>query len=164
MAVVTITRQFGSGGSEVARAVAQTLGWTVIDNEFVEEVARKAGLPVATVAAHDERAPGPMERLVRAMAAAAPEEFVPVGKDAEEPTEEHIVKVTGRVIAEAAQHGRAVLVGRGAQAVLAKAHPDDALHAYIVAPMERRIAEIMKRKAIDAKAAQQLIEKTDAAR
>src|SRR4051812_14890659 len=98
MAVVTITRQFGSGGSEVARKVAQALGWTVIDNEFVEAVARKAGLPVATVAAHDEREPGAMERLVRALAAAAPEEFVPAGQDAEEPTEEHIVKVTARVI------------------------------------------------------------------
>ena len=35
MAVVTITRQYGSGGSLVARRVAERLGWTVIDNEFV---------------------------------------------------------------------------------------------------------------------------------
>lgn len=164
MAVVTITRQFGSGGSSVAQRVAQALGWTVIDNEFVAAVAREAGLPVATVAAHDERAPSPMQRLVRALAAASPEEFVPSGQEAAEPTEERIVRVTGRVIGEAAQQGRAVLVGRGAQAVLAQARPDEALHAYIVAPMEPRIAAVMERMSLDAKSAHQLIEKTDADR
>lgn len=164
MPVVTITRQFGSGGSSVAQKVAQELGWTVIDNEFVAAVAREAGLPVATVAAHDERAPSPMQRLVRALAAAAPEEFVPSGQEADEPTEERIVRVTGRVIGEAAAQGRAVLVGRGAQAVLAKAHPDDALHAYIVAPLEQRIAEVGQRMTLDAKAARHLIDRTDADR
>src|SRR5207249_2262553 len=43
--VITITRQYASGGSEVARLVAAALGWDVIDNEFVDEVARRAGLP-----------------------------------------------------------------------------------------------------------------------
>lgn len=164
MPVVTITRQFGSGGSRVAQKVAQALGWTVIDNEFVEAVAQKAGLPVETVAAHDEKAPSPMQRLVRALAAAAPEEFVPGGQEPSEPTEAHLVSVTGRVIAEAAQHGKAVLVGRGAQAVLAQARPDEALHAYIVAPLEQRIGEVMTRLHLDAKRAQQMIEKTDADR
>ena len=42
--VVTITRQYGAGGSRVAQLVAQALGWTVIDNEFVEAVASRAGL------------------------------------------------------------------------------------------------------------------------
>jgi cytidylate kinase len=164
MPVVTITRQFGSGGSSVAQKVAQALGWTVIDNEFVEAVAQKAGLPVETVAAHDEKAPSVMQRLVRALAAAAPEEFVPGGAGPEEPTEEAIVRVTGRVIAEAAQGGRVVLVGRGAQAVLAQARPDEALHAYIVAPLEQRIGAVMQRLKLDAKLAQQMIDKTDADR
>jgi cytidylate kinase len=164
MPVVTITRQFGSGGSSVAQKVAQALGWTVIDNEFVEAVAQKAGLPVETVAAHDEKAPSVMQRLVRALAAAAPEEFVPGGAGPEEPTEEAIVRVTGRVIAEAAQGGRVVLVGRGAQAVLAQARPEEALHAYIVAPLEQRIGAVMQRLKLDAKLAQQMIDKTDADR
>src|SRR5205807_55800 len=40
--VITITRQYASGGSEVARLVAGALGWTVIDNEFVDQVAERA--------------------------------------------------------------------------------------------------------------------------
>lgn len=164
MPVVTITRQYGAGGSDVAQRVAAALGWTVIDNEFVEAVAKKAGVPVETVAAHDERAPSAMQRLIRALAASSPEEFVPAGQEPVEPTEEHLVRVTERVIAEAAQHGRAVLVGRGAQAVLARARPEEALHVYVVAPLEQRISEVMKRLGADARAAQQAIDKTDADR
>lgn len=39
--LITISRQFGAGGSIVARKVADALGWTVIDNELVGEVARR---------------------------------------------------------------------------------------------------------------------------
>src|SRR6266571_5050570 len=61
--VITFTRQYASGGSDIARLVAAALDWTVIDNEFVEEVARRAGLPPAEVAERDERAPGLRKRL-----------------------------------------------------------------------------------------------------
>src|SRR5438132_1252614 len=52
--VITITRQYGSGGSAVAKRAAESLGWTLIDNEFVEEVARRAGLPAEEVAQREE--------------------------------------------------------------------------------------------------------------
>src|SRR3989449_9959011 len=70
--VITITRQYASGGSEVARLVAAELRWGVVDNEFVDEVARRAGLPPDAVAQRDERAPGLLERLARTLAAGAP--------------------------------------------------------------------------------------------
>src|SRR5580765_2069383 len=74
--VITITRQYASGGSDIAQLVAKQLGWTVIDNEFVDEVARRAGLPRAEVAQREERAPGLLERLARTLAAASPELFI----------------------------------------------------------------------------------------
>jgi len=77
MAVITITRQYGAGGSLVAQLVAERLGWTVIDNEFISEVARRAGLPAEEVAAREERAPSMIERLAAALAVSAPEMFVP---------------------------------------------------------------------------------------
>src|SRR5256885_5688524 len=61
--VITVTRQYASGGSDVAHRVAVALGWTVIDNEFVDQVAERAGLPAAEVAQREERAPGLLERL-----------------------------------------------------------------------------------------------------
>jgi len=163
MPVITVTRQYGAGGSDVARRLAGQLGWTVIDNEFVEEVAKRAGLPEATVAAHEERAPSLMQRLVRTLATASPEVFIPAGT-AVAPTEEEIVRVTARVIGEAAEHGRAVLVGRGAQAVLASAGPDDALHVWVTAPRADRVLTVMRRLGVDADEAARTMDATDAAR
>jgi cytidylate kinase len=172
MSVVTITRQYGAGGSAVARRVADTLGWTLIDNEFVQQVAARAGLPVATVAAQEERVSSLMQRLVRALASGSPEAFIPPSGPGpaaaiateDEPTEEQIVRVTGRVIAEAAQHGRVVLVGRGAQAVLASASPDAALHVYVVAPRETRVRTVMQRLGVGEREAGQTTDATDADR
>jgi cytidylate kinase len=165
MAVVTITRQYGAGGSRVAQLVAQALGWTVVDNEFVVEVARRAGLPAEEVAARQERVPSLMERLVRTLASASPETYVPpAANEAAEPAEERIVRLNERVIAEAAVHGRAVLVGHGAQFVLARANPEDALHAYVVAPREARARTIMERLSLDEAAASRSLEATDADR
>src|SRR5881296_1804152 len=130
--IITITRQYGSGGSAVAKRAADALGWTLIDNEFVEEVARRAGLPAEEVAQREERAPGLLERLARTLAVSSPELFISSATAPRvEQDEATIVKMTERVIAEAAAHGRIVLVGRGAQAVLAQR--PDALHVYVVA-------------------------------
>ena len=158
--VITITRQYASGGSEVARLVAGALGWTVIDNEFVDQVAERAGLPAAEVAQLEERAPGLLERLARTLAVASPELFLasaaapPVERD-----EATIVQVTERVIAEAAAHGRIVLVGRGAQAVLARR--PDALHVYVVASKPWRMQLAVERLGVDPARAEQVVDETD---
>src|SRR5438309_6521401 len=142
--VITITRQYASGGSEVARLVAVALGWTVIDNEFVDQVAQRAGLPAAEVAQLEERAPGLLERLARTLAVASPEMFLAsAAAPRVEQDETTIVQVTERVIAEAAAHGRIVLVGRGAQAVLARR--PDALHVYVVASKPWRMKHAVER-------------------
>src|SRR2546426_6723153 len=73
--LVTITRQYASGGSEIARLVVGRLDWTLIDNEFIDQVSRLAGLSTDEVARREERAPGLLERLARALAGAPPERF-----------------------------------------------------------------------------------------
>ncbi len=146
MSVVTITRQYGSGGSLVARGVAERLGWTVIDNEFVGEVARLAGLPPEEVAAREERTPSLLERLGRTLAVSAPEVFGPTAVPDATPDEDALVRITERVITAAAAHGRIVLVGRGAHAFLsAPREAATALHAYVVAPRDVRIRTIVER-------------------
>jgi cytidylate kinase len=164
VAVVTITRQYGAGGSEVARLVAERLRWTVIDNEFVVEVARRAGLPPEEVAAREERGPSLMQRLARALATGSPEVFVPDAPAGGEPAEEAIVRQAERVIAEAAAHGRMVLVGRGAQAYLSSARQEDALHVYVVAPRAARIRTLVERLGLDAARVEQTMDATDADR
>src|SRR5512142_1712816 len=111
--LITITRQYASGGSDIAQLVAKELGWTVIDNEFVDEVAHRAGLPRAEVAQREERAPGLLERLARTLAAASPELFTGPAVSDVERDEATIHRLTERIIHEAAAMGRVVLVGRG---------------------------------------------------
>src|SRR5712692_5679134 len=158
--VITITRQYASGGSEVARLVAAELRWDVIDNEFVDEVARRAGLPADAVAQRDERAPGLLERLARTLAAGSPELFIATaGIPRVDPDEAAIVRVTERVIAETAAHGRIVLVGRGAQAVLAQR--PDALHVYVVAGREWRMRLAVERLGVDPASVAKVLDETD---
>lgn len=164
MAVVTITRQYGAGGSEVARRVAARLGWTVVDQEFVSAVATQAGMSAEEVAAHEERVPSLIVRLGRALAASAPEMFVPAPAATAELEEDQMVAVTERVIREAAAHGTVVLVGRGAQAILAATPHQDALHVYVTAPRDVRIGAVMQRLGLSAADAAHAADTTDADR
>ena len=157
--LITVTRQYASGGSDIARLVAKALGWTLIDNEFVDQVARRAHLPAAEVAQLEERAPGLLERLARTLAAASPEMFISGSAPPVDADEATIVMMTERVIAEAAAEGRVVLVGRGAQAMLAQR--DNALHAYVIAskPWRRKLA--VERLGVDAANVDKVVDETD---
>jgi cytidylate kinase len=134
MPIVTISRQYGSGGSEVAERVANALGWHLYDNAMVDEVARRLGMSTAEVSAREERVPSLPERIATAMALGVPEVMPTVADLATEPSEERIVEMTKRVIEEAVQAGPAVLVGRGAQCMLAARA--DALHVFCYAPAD----------------------------
>lgn len=134
MPIVTVSRQYGSGGSEVAERVANALGWKLYDNEVVESVAARLRLTPAEVMAREERVPSLMERMTSAMALGVPEVMPVVGDMASVPSEERMMVVTRRVIEEAVEAGPAVLVGRGAQCMLARR--SDALHVYCYAPQE----------------------------
>ena len=63
--IVTISREFGAAGGEVAERLAHALGWTLVDNELIDEVSKRVGLPPEEVAEREERAPSFIERLTR---------------------------------------------------------------------------------------------------
>ena len=158
--LITISREFGAGGADVARRVADELEWRVVDNELIDRIAERAGVPAAEVAEHEESAPGFVERLARALARSAPELFPSApAEPPPEPAEARLVRVTGTVVEEMAAEGRVVMVGRAASAVLGRS--EDALHVKIVAPVRYRIAEIMRRKQVDEKTAEQLVKESD---
>ena len=137
--IITVSRMFGSGGSDVAANVARQLGWSLLDNAVVDEVAERLGVSVAEVSSREERVPSLVERLASSMSMSAPELSLPVS-DATllETPEERIVAMTQRVIEEAVAQGNAVLVGRGAQCMLADR--PDALHVFCHAPLPALVA------------------------
>jgi cytidylate kinase len=140
--IITISRQYGAGGAEVARRVAEALGWRVVDNELIDRVASRAGLPAAEVAEREERAPGFLERLSRALSRMSPELFQAAADKVPEPEEAALARVTEAVVAELAAEGRVVLVGRAGPAVLRGSH--DALHVQLVAPPAFRVARLLE--------------------
>src|ERR671917_857355 len=127
MPVITISRMFGAGGSEIAELVASALGWTLLDDDVVDAVAARLGVAPAEVKAREERVPSLAERLVDTLSLASPE-LAPATAASLPPTEAQLVEVTHHVIEEVVQAGPAVMVGRGAQCVLAER--DDALHVF----------------------------------
>ena len=160
--IVTVSRQLGAGGEELAHRVAERLGFRVVDNELVDRVSERAGLPPAEVAAKEERAPGFVERLARALARSAPEQQGQPAEKMPEPEELSLVEATERAVAEIAAEGRVVLVGRAASAVLSGAH--DALHVKIVAPVPARVERIAARYGVDAREAERRLKESDATR
>jgi cytidylate kinase len=134
MPLITISRQYGSGGSEIAERVAHALDWHLYDNAVVNEVAKRLGMQPAEVSAREERVPSLPERIASAMALGMPEVMPTVADLAMQPSEERIVEMTRRVMEEAVLAGPAVLVGRGAQCMLASRA--DALHVFCYAPAE----------------------------
>jgi len=156
--LITVSRQYGAGGSEVAARVARALGWRVVDNELVERVAARAGLAPEDVAQREERVSTFIERLARTLVAATPELVVPPEAGGTAP-EADLVRITERVVEEVAAEGRVVLVGRAAPAVLARER--DAIHVKVVAPRDWRIRVIAQRLGVPLEEAATLTDETD---
>lgn len=156
--LITISRQFGAGGSQIAQLVAADLGWSVVDNELIEAVARRAGIPAEEVRAREEKGPTFIERLARALVA-SPEHVYLAQTPVEEIDEPRLVRITETVVQDIAEHGKVVMVGRAAPAVLAS--KADAIHVRIVAPREHRISEVAARMKKDVKIAEKLLDETD---
>lgn len=147
---------FGSGGSDVAARVATELGWSLLDNAVVEQVAERLGVSRAEVSEMEERVPSLVERIVSTLSMSAPE-LSPVDDSPLMVTAEtRIVDVTKRVMVEAVAEGNAVLVGRGAQALLADR--PDALHVFCYARKAFLVRYAIEHRGIDPAKAEHEVE------
>ena len=155
MTAVTISRQYGSGGGEVAIRLARRLGWTLIDHQIVAGVAQQLGITTEEARARDEHGAGFVGRVLDALLTTAPE--VPVTPD-ELPLNPGALyhEAVCRVIQEALRQRHVVIVGRGAQAELQARR--DVLHVRIVAPLAQRIAYVTQREGITSSAARARIQ------
>lgn len=158
MAILTVSRLYGSGGSEVAEIVGRKLGWSVLDNAVVDAVAARMGISIAEVRAREERLPSLVERLTSAMALGSQEWMTPV-VTAKRPTDEQLIEVTRHIVEEAITRGPVVVVGRGAQAMLAER--SDTLHVFCYAPRKALIARSVERDGLSAEDAARLVDETN---
>ena len=115
---ITISRQYAAGSSEVARRVADLLGWTVLDDELIDKVADRSGLSREEVEELEERIPTFIERVAQTNALAFPDLMIGPAELVAEPEQAKLARVTRSVIEELGQRSRLVMVGRAAAAVL----------------------------------------------
>jgi len=155
MPLITISRMYGAGGSEVAARVARALGWALFDNAVVDAVAERTGLTRAEVSARDERIPSIVERLATTLSLGTPESLPAITDAPVLLTEERVVAITRRVIEEAVQQGPAVFVGRGAQCLLANRR--DALHVFCCAAPEKLVEGAIARLGVPPRDAQRVV-------
>jgi cytidylate kinase len=156
--ILTVSRLYGSGGSQVAEIVAKALGWSLLDNAVVDAVATRMGLSIAEVRDREERVPSLVERLTSAMAMGSQEWASPIAAS-KRPTDEQLIEVTRHIIEEAIARGPVVVVGRGAQEMLAER--DDALHVFCYAPRKAMIARTIRREGVSADEAARLVDSTN---
>jgi CMP/dCMP kinase len=146
MRAVTISGEYGSGGSEIATRLAKRLGWQLIDHALVERVASEIGTSTQEAEVHDEHVQGMVSQTLNSllylypasMASTPPEAFL---------SDEEYRDAFNRVVRAAAARGHVVIVGRASQVILADLH--DVLHVRVIAPFEKRVAYVMQREGVD---------------
>src|SRR5437868_3654985 len=158
MRAVTISREYGSGGGEVARRLADYLGWHLVDHEVVMDVARALGVSEAEAEAHDEHADTLASRFLLSLGVVPSTVYapLPVTLALDQPAYDEARRMA---VEGAVKAGYSVIVGRGGQVLLASRR--DVLHVRIIAPLEQRIQYVMQREGLDHAAAQHRIETKD---
>jgi cytidylate kinase len=159
MRAVTFSREYGSGGGEIAARLARRLGWRLLDHEIVERVAIEMGTSIEEAEARDERTESFLERAFNNMKYIEPAIMAGAPPEALLTDEETYHETVSRIVYAAAEQGHVVIVGRGSQVLLAQKR--DVLHVRIIAPFEKRIAYVMQREGIDQASAESRIKMKD---
>lgn len=137
--VITIEREYGSGGADIAKQVAERLGWKLWDQLLTNRIARFLDCDSRTVEQREEKRDPVVYRLFRAFMRGSYEGSLNAPKlkivDAD-----CIREVTERVVKEAAEEGNCVIVGRGSAYYLQPRK--DAFHVFVYAPFELKVRRL----------------------
>jgi cytidylate kinase len=155
--IVTIEREYGSGGGEIAQLLAKHLGWKLWDHLLTEEIARLAECPKAVVEVREERTDPLYYRLFKSFLRGSYEGSINAHK-LKLVDSESILKFTERVVQHAAKTGNSVIVGRGSQHFLK--NRQDTLRLFLYAPKEDKVRRLIARGKSD-KEAEQLADTVD---
>ena len=139
MAIITISREMGSGGIPIAHKVAEKLGYRLIDGETIMAAAADYGLSAEAVEQADEKPPHFVDTL-----------------DSKQFLDLHLIEL---IILEAALKGNVVIYGRGGQDLLKGVN--SVLRTRIIAPFEDRVERWTEREWLDPDRARYLVRKSD---
>jgi len=139
MSIITVSRQYGSLGKEIAERLASELGYKFLDKKSLESQYGKFGIPDVSFEKYDEKSPGFFE-------------YFKSGKD-------RYLRYLKTTVFENSKDGNCVICGRGSQLIL-KNIPG-VLHIRIVSSMESRIKHVSETLKCDPKSAEKIIQHND---
>ena len=152
--IITIGRQYGSGGKEIGEKVAQRLGYAFYDKEILTMAAEESGFSAAAMEHYDEKPSGSLIYSLY-MSGAATSDSLPLNQQ--------LAFAQFNVIRKVAQGNNCVIVGRCADYILRE--KKNLVTVFLHAPMEHRVKRVMEEKAItDPALAEKTIKKADKSR
>ena len=155
--IITVEREYGSGGSEIAQLLSERLGWKLWDHLLTEEIARLARCPKAVVEVREERNDPLYYRLFKSFLRGSYEGSINAHK-LNLVDSETIVKLTERVVRHAASAGKCIIVGRGSQHFLE--NNPETLRVFLYAPREDKVRRVMSRGKTESEA-RELVDTVD---
>jgi len=138
--VITIEREFGSGAAEIARKLAERLGWKLWDTTLTQEISTMAGVDPRAVARCDEHMDSTFHRLGKVFWRGSYERSLPV-RGIEAFDADRMVALVEQVIQKAAAEGNCVVVGRGAPYFLRDRA--DVFHVFLYAPRAEKLRRVL---------------------
>lgn len=152
--VITIGREYGSGGRELAQAIGDRLEIPVYDHSLIDMTARETGLTLAYVREHEqELRHGILYNLYA-------QQYAYIGKTAA--IDDELFLAQARTITNLATHSSCVIVGRNANAILAER--EHVFSVFVKAPIKQRIERVCKRDGLSSHEALTKIKQVDAER
>ncbi len=139
--IITVEREYGSGGGEIACELAKKLGWKLWDHALTEEIAKVSNVECATVERCAERVDGTFQRLVKVFWRGSHERSISL-PNAEPFDADRFVAVGEQVMKRIAEAGNCVIVGRGAPYFLRQRA--DAFHVFLYAPHSEKLSRLLK--------------------
>jgi cytidylate kinase len=141
--VLTVNREFGSGGGRIAQTIAEWLGWKLLDRDIIDAIAYAAHVDPKVVRPYDEHVDSWLRRInQQAMRSAALAAGLELRENSVFDAEE-MVKISRKIIEEAYSEGGCVIVGRGSQCILQ--HKPDVYHVFVYAPYLDRLERLRGR-------------------
>jgi len=155
--IITVEREYGCGGGEIAQLLANRLEWKLWDQVLTEEIARLAECPKAVVLVREEKNDPLYYRLFKSFLRGSFEGSINAHK-LKLVDSESILKITRHVVRRVAGEGNCVIVGRGAQHFLE--NRDDTLRVFLYAPRQDKIRRVIGRGNTEHEA-EELVDRVD---
>jgi cytidylate kinase len=149
ISVITISREYGSGGVVIAEKLAKKLGYDLFHQEVIQKMAKSAQTSKRIVQTLDEKGLSVLEESISALINERhlwPDQYL-----------RHLMRIIGTI----GRHGRAVIVGRGANYIIPM---EKILRIRVICPLPMRIQNITRRLNISEAEARKKVLNTDANR